>query len=101
MDLIERKAKVYWGGQDFAIDTDSDLYNTFEQASTQMRDGIVSLQSRATLSTLPALFRDGLGIEIGGEGVFRIFAYTVDYADNIGKYELLYKIDKTAPKLIW
>lgn len=44
---------------------------------------------------------NALGIDIRGEGAFRIFVYTIDYADNIGKYELYYKIDKTAPKLVW
>ncbi len=100
--LDSQTVKVSWNGADFSVNQDSSLYQVFQQAATQMQVDIATVQQNPSnyIHSIQPIF-NALGIDIRGEGAFRIFVYTIDYADNIGKYELYYKIDKTAPKLVW
>lgn len=99
--IHDKVAKIHWNGQNFSYNQDSLLYPAFRQAETQMRMDIAWVQKNPSNLALQSIFRDVMGLEMWWEWAFRIFAYTIDYADNIGKYELYYKIDKTAPSLTW
>lgn len=92
---------ISWDGQDFTADRNSLLYRSFDQISTQLKKNLSQLKDPANIKYFEKIFKDGLGISLEWEWVIRMLIYVIDYADNVSQHELIYKIDKTAPKLTW
>jgi hypothetical protein len=95
----DKTIKVFWDGKDISLNQDNRLFQIFKQAETQMRSDIKALQKNPSHPFIQSIFKDIIGIDISAEGSFRMIVYLMDYANNIGRYELFYKIDRTAPQI--